>query len=148
MGHYGKTIRALRKARHWNLEQMAAQADLGKNTISKAERQAAPEGRGSTYRKIARVFGMTVEELDRHWREAPAETPGHADLESKGETILAVMVELGSTVTDGELTAEEQGRLYALGRALVAEQRGNGDGVTGRLLRTLGPETIARLLDS
>lgn len=65
----GERVRALRKARHWTLEQAARQAGLARSTLSKIENgQMSPTF--EAVQKLARGLGISVPQLF---------TPAHGD---------------------------------------------------------------------
>ena len=61
--HVGDVIRKKRLALRWNLDKLAAEAHVDKNTLSRIERGTS-KGRRPTISKIAVALGTTSSELD------------------------------------------------------------------------------------
>ena len=63
VNHVSATIRSLRESRGWTQTQLAEQAGLPQSHISRLE-NAAHSPTHLTLEKIARAFGVEVEEID------------------------------------------------------------------------------------
>jgi len=72
MANFGETLRNLRKQARMTQQELAAKADVSLSMIAKSEAAAIPHMKGSTYRQIAEALGLSVDELDRAWRNAHA----------------------------------------------------------------------------
>ncbi len=68
MAEFGSTLRQLREARGFSQEKLAAEADLSRMTIARAEQLKSATLQGTTHAKLARALGLTVDQLDRAWR--------------------------------------------------------------------------------
>jgi transcriptional regulator with XRE-family HTH domain len=84
--HPGERLLELRRARKWSQEQVAARTGLTVRTISNLERAVGEPSRihPETYDKLARLFGVAVEELDprrrRRWLAQAEVTPEQMQL--------------------------------------------------------------------
>ena len=68
MAEFGEILKQLREARGFSQEKLAAEAGLSRMTIARAEQLASSTLQGTTYAKLARALGMSVDQLDRAWR--------------------------------------------------------------------------------
>lgn len=68
MAEFGATLKQLRESRGFSQEKLAAEAGLSRMTIARAEQLASATLQGTTYAKLARALGLSVDQLDRTWR--------------------------------------------------------------------------------
>jgi SOS-response transcriptional repressor LexA len=76
--HFGKYVKAARERNMWTQDDLGARAGISTSAVAKIEADPIPHMRGTTYRGLAKAFGMSTDQLDAAWRDMHAPS-AHAD---------------------------------------------------------------------
>jgi transcriptional regulator with XRE-family HTH domain len=108
----GENVRTLRKARKWTQQELAQHTGLAQNHLSMIETGQATQVAPQTLQRLARAFGITVDELLQ-------ETPPTTISVDATSTFLRELKQLESL-----LTPKHQSMLLELARELAKESTG------------------------
>jgi transcriptional regulator with XRE-family HTH domain len=73
--HFGRYVHRLRADSGKSLKEFGALIGVGEKRMWAIEQMREPSVRETTYHRLARAAGMTVEEFDAQWRSTPSRHP-------------------------------------------------------------------------